>query len=104
MPTPGASSAWSRLRDPPAAARARRRRITIRAHPVFLREILGFKRDLVDLRHSVAPVRDILGPIIRGELGPLEGSMNAYFRGIGIGTQVLTVFGLLVYFGHKRYF
>jgi magnesium transporter len=147
----------------------------------LLREILGFKRDLVDLRHSVAPVRDILSPIMRGELGPLDSSMNAYFRdvydhalrttdqidairdllnstldihlsseahrqgevsrqltviatvflpltyitgffgqnfgwmvnritdgpvfwSIGIGTQVLTVFGLLVYFRHKRYF
>jgi magnesium transporter len=46
------------------------------------REILAFKRDLVDLRHAVAPVRDILSPIMRGELGPLDSSMHAYFRDV----------------------
>ena len=30
---------------------------------------LAFKRDLVHLRHAVAPVRDILAPMLRGEFG-----------------------------------
>jgi magnesium transporter len=47
-----------------------------------LREILGFKRDLVELRHAAAPMRDILSPILRGELGPLDPSLNAYFRDV----------------------
>ena len=48
----------------------------------ILREILSFKRDLVGLRHAVAPVRDILSPVLRGELGELGPSLNAYFRDV----------------------
>jgi magnesium transporter len=47
-----------------------------------LREILAFKRDLVRLRHSVSPVRDILGPLLRGELAPLDQALVAYFRDV----------------------
>jgi magnesium transporter len=47
-----------------------------------LREVLRFKRDLVRLRHAVAPVRDILGPLLRGELAALDSSMTAYYRDV----------------------
>ena len=47
-----------------------------------LREVLRFKRDLVRLRHAVAPVRDILGPLLRGELAELDASISAYFRDV----------------------
>jgi magnesium transporter len=47
-----------------------------------LREVLRFKRDLVQLRHAVAPVRDILGPLLRGELAELDSSIAAYFRDV----------------------
>ena len=47
-----------------------------------LRDVLGFKRDLVRLRHAVAPVRDILGPLLRGELATLDSSMTAYYRDV----------------------
>jgi magnesium transporter len=47
-----------------------------------LREVLRFKRDLVQLRHAVAPVRDILGPLLRGELAELDSSITAYFRDV----------------------
>ncbi|HEY4439884.1 MAG TPA: magnesium transporter CorA family protein [Candidatus Elarobacter sp.] len=47
-----------------------------------LRGILGFKRDLVELRHAAAPMRDILSPVLRGELGTLDPSLNAYFRDV----------------------
>jgi magnesium transporter len=47
-----------------------------------LREVLAFKRDLVALRHAVAPVRDILAPLLRGELVPLDDSVVAYFRDV----------------------
>jgi magnesium transporter len=54
-----------------------------RRHPEHvLREVLGFKRDLVGLRHAVAPVRDILGPLLRGELAPLDPGVVAYFRDV----------------------
>jgi len=47
-----------------------------------LREVLRFKRDLVRLRHAVAPVRDILAPLLRGELAELDASVAAYFRDV----------------------
>jgi len=47
-----------------------------------LREVLRFKRDLVRFRHAVAPVRDILGPLLRGELAELDSSIAAYFRDV----------------------
>jgi magnesium transporter len=47
-----------------------------------LREVLRFKRDLMQLRHAVAPVRDILGPLLRGELAELDASITAYFRDV----------------------
>jgi magnesium transporter len=47
-----------------------------------LREVLAFKRDLVQLRHAAAPVRDILGPLLRGELAPLDPALTAYFRDV----------------------
>jgi magnesium transporter len=47
-----------------------------------LREVSAFKRDLVHLRHSVAPVRDILAPMLRGELAPDDGGMTTYFRDV----------------------
>jgi magnesium transporter len=47
-----------------------------------LREVLRFKRDLVRLRHAVAPVRDILAPLLRGELAELDSSTAAYFRDV----------------------
>jgi magnesium transporter len=54
-----------------------------RHHPQqVLREILTFKRDLVALRHAVAPVRDILSPLLRGEFAPLDPAVVAYFRDV----------------------
>jgi magnesium transporter len=54
-----------------------------RNHPQsVLREVLAFKRDLVALRHAVAPVRDILAPLLRGELATLDPALNAYFRDV----------------------
>jgi magnesium transporter len=47
-----------------------------------LREVLRFKRDLVRLRHAVVPMRDILGPLLRGELAELDASISAYFRDV----------------------
>ena len=47
-----------------------------------LREVLRFKRDLVRLRHAVVPVRDILAPLLRGELAELDSSTGAYFRDV----------------------
>ena len=47
-----------------------------------LREVLRFKRDLVRLRHAVIPMRDILGPLLRGELAELDPSIAAYFRDV----------------------
>ena len=47
-----------------------------------LREVLRFKRDLVRLRHAVVPMRDILGPLLRGELAQLDSSIAAYFRDV----------------------
>jgi magnesium transporter len=52
-----------------------------RKHPQrVLREVLAFKRDLVALRHAVSPVRDILSPLLRGDLTPLDPALTAYFR------------------------
>ncbi len=54
-----------------------------RNHPQqVLREVLAFKRDLVALRHAVAPVRDILSPLLRGDLAPLDHALLAYFRDV----------------------
>jgi magnesium transporter len=54
-----------------------------RHHPQHVfREVLGFKRDLVELRHAVAPVRDILSPLLRGEFAPLDPAVVAYFRDV----------------------
>jgi magnesium transporter len=54
-----------------------------RDHPQrVLREVLSFKRDLVALRHAVAPVRDILAPLLRGDLAPLDPAVIAYFRDV----------------------
>jgi magnesium transporter len=47
-----------------------------------LREVSSFKRDLVRLRHAVAPVRDILSPMLRGELETTGAEMTAYFRDV----------------------
>ena len=47
-----------------------------------LREVLAFKRDLVSLRHAVSPVRDILSPLLRGDLAPLDPALVAYFRDV----------------------
>jgi magnesium transporter len=47
-----------------------------------LRDVLRFKRDLVQLRHAVSPVRDILGPLLRGELAPLDPGVVTYFRDV----------------------
>ena len=47
-----------------------------------LREVLRFKRDLVRLRHAIVPVRDILGPMLRGEFSALDASIAAYFRDV----------------------
>ncbi|HEY0394729.1 MAG TPA: magnesium transporter CorA family protein [Candidatus Elarobacter sp.] len=47
-----------------------------------LREVLSFKRDLVQLRHAAAPVRDMLGPLLRGELDALDPALAAYFRDV----------------------
>ncbi len=54
-----------------------------RHHPQHvLRQVLEFKRDLIRLRHAVAPVRDILSPLLRGEFAPLEPAVVAYFRDV----------------------
>jgi len=47
-----------------------------------LREVLRFKRDLVRLRHAIVPMRDILGPMLRGEFTALDSSIAAYFRDV----------------------
>jgi magnesium transporter len=47
-----------------------------------LRDVLLFKRELIQFRHDVAPVRDILTPVLRGDLTPLEPSVVAYFRDV----------------------
>ncbi|MDP9107242.1 MAG: magnesium/cobalt transporter CorA [Candidatus Eremiobacteraeota bacterium] len=47
-----------------------------------LREVLRFKRDLVRFRHAVAPVRDILAPLLRGEFAELDASLAAYYRDV----------------------
>ncbi|MDB5071214.1 MAG: magnesium and cobalt transport protein CorA [Candidatus Eremiobacteraeota bacterium] len=47
-----------------------------------LREVLAFKRDLVSLRHAVSPVRDIVSPLVRGDLAPLDPALIAYFRDV----------------------
>jgi magnesium transporter len=47
-----------------------------------LREVLRFKRDLVRLRHAIIPVRDILAPLLRGDLAELDPSISAYFRDV----------------------
>jgi magnesium transporter len=46
------------------------------------RRVLTFKRELVQLRHAVAPVRDIISPLLRGELGELDPALPAYFRDV----------------------
>jgi magnesium transporter len=46
------------------------------------RRVLSFKRDLVQLRHAVGPVRDIISPLLRGELGELDPALLAYFRDV----------------------
>jgi magnesium transporter len=46
------------------------------------RRVLTLKRELVQLRHAVAPVRDILAPLLRGELAPLDPALVAYFRDV----------------------
>ena len=54
-----------------------------RNHPQqVLREVLAFKRDLVALRHAVSPVRDIISPLVRGDLAPLDHALLAYFRDV----------------------
>ena len=47
-----------------------------------LRRVLTFKRELVQLRHAVAPVRDIISPLLRGELAELDPALVAYFRDV----------------------
>jgi magnesium transporter len=47
-----------------------------------LRDVLLFKRELIQFRHDVAPIRDILAPVLRGDLAPLETSVLAYFRDV----------------------
>ena len=47
-----------------------------------LREVLRFKRDLAEFRRAAAPVRDMLGPILRGDVAPLEPSVAVYFRDV----------------------
>ncbi len=49
---------------------------------LVLRDVLRFKRDLVRMRHAVAPVRDILAPLLRGEVAELDSSLAAYFRDV----------------------
>jgi magnesium transporter len=51
-------------------------------HGDVLRDVLAFKRDLVRLRHAAAPVRDILAALLRGDLGPVEPGLAAYFRDV----------------------
>jgi magnesium transporter len=47
-----------------------------------LRDVLRFKRDLVRLRHAAAPIRDILAPLLRGEVAEVDSSLAAYFRDV----------------------
>ena len=49
-------------------------------HETVLRDVLRFKRELVAFRHAVAPMREILTPILRGDLGTLNRSTTAYYR------------------------
>jgi magnesium transporter len=44
--------------------------------------VLVFKRELISVRHAATPLREILTPILRGDLGVLDSSMNAYFRDV----------------------
>jgi magnesium transporter len=50
--------------------------------PAVLHDVLRFKRELIAVRHAATPLRDILTPILRGDLGVLDSSMNAYFRDV----------------------
>jgi magnesium transporter len=61
--------------------RVLQRRRTMQAYDVP-RRVLTLKRDLVQLRHAVAPVRDIISPLLRGELGELDPALLAYFRDV----------------------
>jgi magnesium transporter len=47
-----------------------------------LKEIFNFKRDLQVFRRAAAPVREILAPIIRGDVEPLDAGIIAYYRDI----------------------
>ena len=47
-----------------------------------LHEVSALKRDLVRLRHAVAPVRDILAPMVRGEIDPGDTGIITYFRDV----------------------
>ena len=51
-------------------------------HEAVLREILTFKRDLVVFRHAVAPVRDVVNTLLRGEDRPVSPSVAAYYRDV----------------------
>ncbi|MFN2459962.1 MAG: magnesium transporter CorA family protein [Candidatus Velthaea sp.] len=47
-----------------------------------LKEIFDFKRDLQAFRRSAAPVREILTPILRGDVHQLEPTVLAYYRDV----------------------
>lgn len=47
-----------------------------------LREVLSFKRALVLFRRTAAPVRDILAPLLRGDLIPLDPAVQIYYRDV----------------------
>jgi magnesium transporter len=48
----------------------------------LLRNILVLKRDVQEFRRAVLPMRDILNPIIRGDLGFFPKAELAYFRDV----------------------
>lgn len=47
-----------------------------------LRDVLALKRELTRFRHAVAPVREILTPVLRGDFTELTPSLAAYYRDV----------------------
>jgi magnesium transporter len=47
-----------------------------------LPDVLRFKRELVEFRRAAAPVRDILVPVLRGDLLSLDAAILIYFRDV----------------------
>jgi len=53
-----------------------------RRESLILRRIFNLKRDLSTFRRAVSPVREMLQPVLRGDVKPLSANMLAYFRDV----------------------